>query len=112
MSDLDIGLADGTGDDEYLALLDRHLGDLLNRVEPDFAFFLAGADVLETDKFGKLKLTMAGCRQRDEMVFKKLKDKRIPCTVAMGGGYSPDARIITEAHCQTFRLAKDLYQLA
>ena len=70
MSDLDIGLADGTGDDEYLALLDRHLGDLLNRVEPDFAFFLSGADVLETDKFGKLKLTMAGCRQQDEMVLK------------------------------------------
>ena len=29
----------------------------------------------------------------------------------MGGGYSPDLRTIVEAHCDTFRIARDLYGL-
>jgi acetoin utilization deacetylase AcuC-like enzyme len=110
-SDLDIGLKDGTGDDIYLPLLTNTLDTLIEKVKPDFAFFLSGVDILETDKFGKLKITMQGCRQRDEIVFSKLQQHNIPCTVAMGGGYSPDIRTIVEAHCNTFRLAKDIHSL-
>jgi hypothetical protein len=54
---------------------------------------------------------MQGCRQRDEFVFQKLYDRKIPCAVSMGGGYSPDFRTIVEAHCQTFRLAEEVYEL-
>jgi acetoin utilization deacetylase AcuC-like enzyme len=110
-SDLDIGLKDGTDDSVYLPLLKNTLDMLIEKVKPDFAFFLSGVDILETDKFGKLKITMNGCRQRDEIVFSKLVQHQIPCTVAMGGGYSPDVRTIVEAHCNTFRLAKDMYGL-
>lgn len=110
-SDLDIGLKDGTDDGMYLSLLENTLDTLLKKVQPDFAFFLSGVDILETDKFGKLKVTMQGCRERDHIVFSKLKANKIPCVVAMGGGYSADVKIITEAHCNTFRLAKELYEL-
>lgn len=110
-SDLDIGLKDGTNDNTYLSLLEHHLTILIEKVKPDFAFYLSGVDILETDKFGKLKVTMQGCKQRDELVFTKLKQHEIPCTVAMGGGYSPDVRTIVEAHCNTFRTAKDMYDL-
>jgi len=72
-SDLDIGLKDGTDDNTYLSLLEHHLNTLIEKVKPDFAFYLSGVDILETDKFGKLKVTMQGCKQRDEMVFQKLK---------------------------------------
>jgi hypothetical protein len=54
---------------------------------------------------------MEGCKQRDEMVFSQLKKKGLPCVVAMGGGYSPDIKTIVEAHCNTFRVAKDIYGL-
>jgi len=108
-SDLDIGLEDGTGDAVYLSLLEKHLTGLLQSVQPDFAFFLSGVDILATDKFGKLGVTMEGCRQRDEMVFSLLQQQRIPVTVAMGGGYSPDIRTIVEAHCNTFRTAIKVY---
>lgn len=74
-------------------------------------FFLSGVDVLETDKFGKLKLTLQGCRERDKIVFELLRQNNIPCVVAMGGGYSADIKIIVEAHANTFRLAKEIYQL-
>lgn len=111
-SDLDIGLADGIKDEEYLQLLRVHLSDIIEKVKPDFAFYLSGADILETDKYGKLKITLGGCKARDHFVFTTLRTKGIPCTVAMGGGYSPDIRIIVEAHCQTFREAISLYNLA
>ncbi len=110
-SDLDIGLKDGTDDNIYLPLLKTNLDMLIEKVKPDFVFYLAGVDILETDKFGKLKITMNGCKQRDELVFEQLKKHQIPCTVALGGGYSQDVKIITEAHCNTFRLAKDMYEL-
>jgi acetoin utilization deacetylase AcuC-like enzyme len=108
-SDLDIGLKDGTDDVTYLHLLQEHLLHVIETVKPDFAFFLSGVDILETDKFGKLKVTIQGCKQRDEFVFTALQRNNIPVTVAMGGGYSPDIRTIVEAHCNTFRAALKLY---
>ncbi len=110
-SDLDVELLDGTNDETYLKLLSDKLPGLIEKVKPDLAFFLAGVDVLETDKFGKLKVTMQGCKQRDEFVFNQLHNSKIPCVVSMGGGYSADVKIITEAHCNTFRVAKDIYGL-
>jgi acetoin utilization deacetylase AcuC-like enzyme len=110
-SDLDIGLEDGIKDDAYLSLLDHHLTTIIDTFNPDFAFYLSGVDILESDKFGKLKITMAGCRERDRMVFTALKKYKIPCVVSMGGGYSPDVRVIVEAHCNTFREAISLYSL-
>ena len=110
-SDLDIPLPDGMTDEIYLYTLRQHLNKVLDEIKPDFAFYLSGVDILETDKFGKLKVTMQGCRQRDEYVFQSLHNRKIPCAVSMGGGYSPDFRTIVEAHCQTFRLAKEIYEL-
>ncbi len=110
-SDLDIPLKDGTDDATYLHLLKTHLSKLINEVKPDFAFFLSGVDILSTDKFGKLKVTMDGCKERDEIVFSTLQTHTIPCVVAMGGGYSADIKIIVEAHCNTFRVVKDIYNL-
>ena len=110
-SDLDIPLKDGTDDTTYLSLLKENLLKTIHNIKPGFAFFLSGVDILATDKFGKLKLTMAGCRQRDEMVFTTLQQQQIPCMAAMGGGYSADVKIITEAHSNTFRVAKNIYDL-
>lgn len=108
-SDLDIPLQDGIHDAEYLGMLSETLPHLIKKVNPDFAFYLSGVDILNTDKFGKLKVTMQGCLQRDEFVFTTLKQNNIPVAVAMGGGYSPDIRTIVEAHCNTFRTAIRLY---
>lgn len=108
-SDLDIPLQDGTDTNTYLSLLYTTLPGLLQAVQPDFAFFLSGVDILETDKFGKLKVSLEGCRERDRYVFSLLKQAGIPVTVAMGGGYSPDVRTIVTAHCNTFKTAMQVY---
>ena len=63
----------------------------------------------DRDKFGKLKVSMEACKQRDIFVFSQLKKNKIPVAVTLGGGYSPDIKTIVEAHCNTFRTAADLF---
>jgi acetoin utilization deacetylase AcuC-like enzyme len=108
-SDLDIPLPDGTVDDEYLSLLKATLPKLIDWKKPDFIFYLAGADVLASDKLGRLALSKNGCKERDLFVFEQCIKNNVPVQVSMGGGYSPEIRDIVEAHCNTFRIANELY---
>ena len=108
-SDLDLPLPDGTDDTEYLRQLAETLPRLLDEVQPDFVFYLAGVDVLATDKLGHLALTRAGCRQRDELVLNLCHRHKLPVMVCMGGGYSERIADIVEAHANTFRVAAALY---
>ncbi|QJB35382.1 histone deacetylase [Chitinophaga oryzae] len=108
-SDLDIPLPDGMTDSPYLQLLEETLPRLIEKEKPDIVCYLSGVDVLETDRFGKLKVTAAGCRQRDEIVFSLLHKHGIPCAVAMGGGYSARISDIVNAHCNTFRTGLNIY---
>jgi acetoin utilization deacetylase AcuC-like enzyme len=108
-SDLDIPLADGVGDDEYLDILYNTLPGLIDQHRPDFIFYLSGVDILDTDKLGKLALTKEGCKARDKFVFEQCIANNIPVQVCMGGGYSPQIKDIVEAHCNTFKIAIDLY---
>lgn len=108
-SDLDIPLPDGTGDDEYLNLLKETLPQLIGQQKPDFIFYLSGVDILASDKLGKMSLTKAACKDRDRFVFEQCISNRIPVQVSMGGGYSPDIKDIVDAHCNTYRVANELY---
>ncbi len=107
-SKLDVGLADGTGDAEYLALLDEHLPRLLDHHRPDLAFYLAGADPYRNDQLGGLGLTLAGLRQRDDRVFRYLKEAAVPVAVTLAGGYALRPEDTVEIHCGTVRAAADL----
>jgi len=109
-SDLDVGLADGISGKEYLQLLEETLPPLLDRIQPDIVFYLAGVDVLATDKYGKLKLSLADCYARDHFVFTECKKRNLPVTVSMGGGYSPKLADIVTAHTGTYRAAIDVYR--
>ncbi|MBC7745353.1 MAG: histone deacetylase [Flavobacterium sp.] len=108
-SDLDIGLNDGTSDQEYLKLLNEHLTNTFITFKPDFVFYQAGVDVLGTDKLGKLNLSTRGCKNRDITVFNLCRKYNCPVQVSMGGGYSPKINDIVQAHCNTFKAAVELY---
>lgn len=108
-SDLDIGLSDGTEDDEYLNILRQTLPDLIDEINPELIFFQAGVDVLKTDKLGRLGLTLEGCKERDKIVFAEAWKKSIPIVFTMGGGYSAQLSTIINAHTNTFREARDRY---
>ncbi|RYU96915.1 histone deacetylase family protein [Emticicia agri] len=108
-SDLDIELSTYCEDEAYLSLLYRTLPQLIEEVKPQFIFYISGVDILASDKLGKLKVSMEGCKQRDTFVFEQAIKNKIPIVVSMGGGYSPRIADIVEAHCNTFRLADKLF---
>lgn len=108
-SDLDIALPDDTEDKAYLALLDKHLNAVFDSFQPDFIFYQSGVDILRTDKLGRLAMTLAGCRRRDEFVLKLAKENQVPLMASMGGGYSVEIKHIIEAHANTYRLAQEIF---
>ena len=108
-SDWDIALEDDTGDELYLNLLNDTLPRLFERADPDFVFYLSGVDVVDTDRLGRLGLSIEGCKKRDEQVLKFCHKRSLPAQCSMGGGYSKDIKLIIEAHANTFRLAQQIY---
>lgn len=108
-SNLDIELGTGTDDALYLNTLADTLPALLRRVRPDFLFYVAGVDILATDRLGKLAVSREGCRQRDLFVFEQAQRLGLPIAVSMGGGYSPRIADIVEAHCNTYRTANSVF---
>lgn len=111
-SDLDIELADGTGDDEYLWHLESGLDETLERSRPQLAFYLAGADPYEGDRLGRLKLTKAGLARRDELVLSALAARGIPVAIAMAGGYARDIEDSVDIHANTIRTARRIGERA
>jgi acetoin utilization deacetylase AcuC-like enzyme len=105
LSDLDVALPDGTGDEDYLSALRLHLDEVLNRHQPDFVFYLAGADPFEGDRLGRLKLTIDGLRERDDVVFRTCARRALPVAVSMSGGYANDVNAIVTIHTNTIRAA-------
>ena len=108
-SDWDIALEDDTGDEVYLNLLNDTLPRLFEKADPDFVFYLSGVDVVDTDRLGRLGLSIEGCKKRDEQVLKFCHKRSLPAQCSMGGGYSKDIKLIIEAHANTFRLAQQIY---
>ncbi len=108
-SDWDIALDDDTGDEVYLNLLNDTLPRLFEKADPDFVFYLSGVDVIDTDRLGRLGLSIEGCKKRDEQVLKFCHKRSLPAQCSMGGGYSKDIKLIIEAHANTFRLAQQIY---
>jgi acetoin utilization deacetylase AcuC-like enzyme len=109
VSNLDIALEDHTNDMAYLSLLNGVLPKLIEKQKPDFIFYLAGVDILSSDKLGKLGCTVEGCKKRDEIVLSICKAYEIPVQVSMGGGYSPEIKTIIEAHANTYRVARQIF---
>ncbi|MDN3491741.1 histone deacetylase family protein [Winogradskyella bathintestinalis] len=109
ISDLDIALENDTEDATYLKILKNTLPKLMEGQQPDFIYYLCGVDVIASDKLGKLALSIEGCKTRDRFVLEQCKINQIPVMCSMGGGYSPDIKMIIEAHANTFRLAQEIY---
>jgi acetoin utilization deacetylase AcuC-like enzyme len=104
-SDLDVALPDGTSDDDYLAALQTALSKIETVFKPDFVFYVAGADAWEGDRLGKLRLSKAGLKTRDVMVFDWCRARQLPVSVCMAGGYAPNIDDIVDIHFATIETA-------
>lgn len=108
-SDLDVELADGTGDAAYLEKLEEILPALLSSVRPDIVFFNAGVDPHADDKLGRLSLTDKGLRRREAYVLGACLSSGIPVVGVIGGGYDADIDRLAARHAILHRTAKSLY---
>ena len=107
-SKIDVELEDETGDEIYL----EKLASVLPRVlefGPEFLFYQSGVDPLDSDRLGRLAVTMGGLRERDRMVFEAVRSIGCPVVVTLGGGYSDPISRTAEAHAQTFLAAVDAF---
>ena len=102
-SSLDVGLEDGTGDDEYLRALQAALAESFARAQADLVLYIAGADPYEGDRLGRLGLTKAGLLERDRMVLAAAA--ATPVAIVCGGGYCQDLDAIVDIHAATMLLA-------
>jgi acetoin utilization deacetylase AcuC-like enzyme len=107
-STLDLNLADGTGDAEYLALLREHLPSVLD-FNPDIVFYQAGVDPLREDVLGKLSLTHDGLMERDRLVLDACRQRLIPVSISMGGGYANPIELTVQAHVGTYRVVREIF---
>ena len=107
-SDLDVGLPDGADDGEYLAALERGLEEALDRSGADLAIFLAGADLFEDDRLGRLSVTKEGLAERDRLVLGSCRERGLPVVATMAGGYARKVEDTVDIHFQTVSQAAAL----
>jgi len=104
-SDLDVALASGCGDADYLDALALHMGRAFTRARPDAVLYLAGADPYHGDRLGLLALTKAGLAERDRQVLEACRRAGVPVAISMAGGYAPEVEDIVDIHERTVALA-------
>ena len=110
-SSLDIDLADGTGDAEYLEKLEQGLSAALERFAPDLLFYIAGADPYGEDQLGGLNLTREGLEKRDRLVFEAAKRRKAPVHLTLAGGYAVNVEDTVAIHAATVRIQREVFKV-
>jgi len=106
-STMDINLPDGIGDDDYLAILEKHLHQAFHDFAPQLLFCVAGADPYREDQLGGLALTIEGLARRDALVFDYARRNVTPVAIALAGGYARRVADTVSIHVGTILAARD-----
>lgn len=109
-STIDINLPDGTSDEDYLAILEKHLHRAFQDFAPEILFYVAGADPYREDQLGGLALTMEGLARRDALVFDYAKRNGVPAAMTLAGGYARRVEDTVQIHVGTILAMRDAAQ--
>ena len=108
-SSRDVALPDGTGDEQYLYLLSTHLPQVLAAAQPELVFYLAGVDLVEGDRYGRIALSRDGLAARERLVLQAVHQRGIPLVLLMSGGYAPTPFATADLHAVVHRQARGIY---
>lgn len=108
LSHLDIGLPDKCEDEEYIEALLIGMDEII-KFQPDFVFYIMGADPLIHDKLGTLNISFEGLMRRDRIVINYCYKNNIPLTLTLGGGYSDPIIHSVHAYANTYRIINEIY---
>ena len=108
LSSLDIHLADGVGDTDYLHRLGNGYRAAMAMFQPELLVYVAGADPYQEDQLGGLSLTFDGLRERDRLVIWTALSKRIPVAIVLAGGYAESVEDTISIHANTVKVAREV----
>lgn len=97
-SDMDVNIAKGAADDEYLTVVVEAFARAINESKPDLVLYDAGVDVYENDPLGLLNISLAGIRKRDRLILQACKNYGVPVATVIGGGYDDDRYALAKRH--------------
>jgi acetoin utilization deacetylase AcuC-like enzyme len=100
-SNIDIDLADGVGDDDYLEKLGAACRPAMRNVKPELVLYVAGADPYREDQLGGLALSIEGLKLRDRLVFELARESGAATAVTLAGGYAVKVEDTVTIHCNT-----------
>jgi acetoin utilization deacetylase AcuC-like enzyme len=110
LSSLDIHLADGVGDAEYIHRLGNGYSPALALFQPELVIYVAGADPFYEDQLGGLSLTLDGLMERDRLVIWTALTRRVPVAVVLAGGYARNVEDTVTIHANTAAVAKEVME--
>lgn len=110
LSNVDIHLADGVGDAEYLNRLGNGYRAALAMFKPQLVMYVAGADPYYEDQLGGLSLTFEGLMERDRLVIRTALSHEIPVAIVLAGGYAANVEDTITIHANTAKVAKELVE--
>ncbi|HEV2204934.1 MAG TPA: histone deacetylase [Candidatus Acidoferrales bacterium] len=109
-STMDVNLPDGTADEDYLSILEKHLHDAFREFAPQIVFYVGGADPYREDQLGGLALTMEGLARRDTLVFDYARRHKTPVAITLAGGYARRVADTVRIHVNTIVSAREAAQ--
>jgi len=108
-STIDIELADGVTDEDYLARLEPALKVAVTGFKPDLLVHIAGADPFMEDQLGGLLLTLDGLSRRDRMIYALARENKVPVAVTLAGGYAFNVQDTVTIHVNTAKAAAEAF---
>ena len=103
---MDVHLADGVGDDEYLERLGAAYRFPIHGFRPELVVYVAGADPYREDQLGGLDLTLEGLMRRDLLVIETALREGAAVVVVLAGGYAINLQDTITIHSNTAKAAK------
>jgi acetoin utilization deacetylase AcuC-like enzyme len=107
-SNVDLNMADGVNDDEYLGVLIPAVEKALDEFQPEILFYVGGADPYREDQLGGLSLTKEGLKKRDRSVFAETRRRKIPVATTLAGGYARRVDDTVRIHANTILAAREI----
>jgi acetoin utilization deacetylase AcuC-like enzyme len=107
-SNIDLGMDDGAGDQEYLDALMPAVRRAIEEFGPEMLFYVGGADPYCEDQLGGLKLSKAGLKERDRGVFEEARARKIPVVTTLAGGYARRVEDTVKIHVNTILAAREV----
>lgn len=101
-------------DNAYLNKVSKALTQSMESFKPDFVIYNAGTDCMVNDPLGNLNVSAEGIISRDELMFRKCLEAKIPIVMLMSGGYQknngPTIGASIENLFAKFQLGNSIYQ--